>query len=476
MASNEVRSKPSTADYMNAARGQLAAEKYRDRREWAEKNRLNAMRDLADKRRELLGAGVMPSALPVMNSQMSPESMSAAMARMEMLGGKTPTAAYGADRNTSAATPAVVARPGEHHFDYLERIAQNRALVDLKRSEMGLPSSNDAASRAADAAKVQAGAMTGQPVQTQHGVVSSAPPSVHERVLKAHPEIGIAGSQANADFLKAYNASQAGGADMEKDPVRIASNVVGNIRSAGTIPKPGDPGFINPMSDMDIKAPSVAPTAQAGVPFAGFNVGEANWNPIATPSAAQAAGQAIGAPIKKAVDVTGVNNGSAWYGEYVEPFVMAGQYIADGARAVGNFGKGLFNPDGSSAKPPVPDPVDTSKPVGLAEFPWSKPANPSPSLALSTGVGSGSAAKGFDSVAPKPPVATGYSAGGGAGVKTSTPGTEPVGYDNFFGSKPMPSWLNGSGTKDEFADFRRNPMEDEFKKKLKGPAYANDGI
>lgn len=443
------------------------------------KEKADALAGLQAQRQQLVQAGVMESSLPVVHGSLSAQDMVAAQRRLNMLGGMSPS---------QAQQPRAPFVPSSNPVDDVARLGtqlmvggmpadQMRSAVDARRLQLGLPSSTEAEKSMVVGNAVTTGALTGKTIQTPYGDVSSRGPTWQENLVKLHPEIGQAGTQANAEFVKAYKAAQAGGDDVEKDPLKIGANVMSSIRTPADPMAPGGPQFRNPVEGLDVKNPELAP-ALAEVPFAGFDVGEANWTPIKTPadpSSPGAIAQAAGVKVKEGlsgtlydVDRWGANN-------ILRPVVNT---AAAGVDAV----RGFFTPAGETpptvgrigVTPPryspnaAPDfpamglpggrpggtggvtsplpyrPVAAVEPVELPPYQWSTAAKPkTPGLALGTA-----------------PV-TSYSAGSGVGAGAQTRFT----HSDFFGK---------SGT-DDFSKFRENPFEAEYEKRLKGPFYANDG-
>lgn len=90
---------------------------------------------------------------------------------------------------------------------------------------------------ALDQASPNAGAVaraTGQQQQTPYGTVGQ---DWQQIVVKNHPEIGIKGTQANADFVNAYRnaTAQQGPGVPAVDPHALAQNVMDNIKKSGPI-------------------------------------------------------------------------------------------------------------------------------------------------------------------------------------------------------------------------------------------------
>lgn len=209
-------------------------------------------------------------------------------------------------------------------------------------------------------AAVVAAAGTGRQVQTLHGKVSSIPGWQHD-IIKAHPEIGKAGTQANADFVAAYKAAQASGQPM--NPGQIAQNVMKNITA------PAKPLEMSPdVAAAEIAAPvapgglltaGVKPAATVEPPkFAGAPVGATQWNPIATPpppaTGIAAAGEGAGAATRKALPKVPGTLETAANIVTGAPMVLRGLHgLNEGARrGVQGFVKGFTG--GGKPTPPPP--------------------------------------------------------------------------------------------------------------------------
>jgi hypothetical protein len=187
---------------------------------------------------------------------------------------------------SGAAAPSLAADKAFYapHDPVTSSPAAGKLDVNSPAIQAALDRAADVPSAAENVAKAQ---QTGMPVQTPYGSIGS---DWQQQVMAKHPAIGIKGSQANTDFVKAYGDAKAAGGTV--DPHAIAQSVMDNITKPATDPRAQPKGVaaITP----DIKAPTPINGPQAPVMFAGSNVGAADWantqpTPAASPAIARAA-------------------------------------------------------------------------------------------------------------------------------------------------------------------------------------------
>lgn len=333
------------ATYIPSERTQLM-DRYRAERSIAaqaqqDASLARATNGLATQRASLRAQGVWDGNLPTVTSRMSPTDMAAAQAKLN--GG------------AFAGLPFRPAAPQGLTTD------EGRALVDLRRQQLGLPTTD----ALAQGVKVAAAAGTGAPVATPYGTVSSrsvkagsieAPAVVtdtgvqrqplnwQQQIAQAYPAIAQAGTSANLAFVKAYKAAQAGGPDMETDPLKIAHSVMNPAKQDLTAP--GGALAVNPLPT-GIAAP-LMPGQSAPVSFAGFDV-----PPSTTGAIPATAAQTAGANARTFAG--GFMDAALAQPKAAASAVMGG--IRSGVGAVGDFFKGI------TTASPTADPAGTNLPM-----------------------------------------------------------------------------------------------------------------
>lgn len=373
------------------------------------------MATLRARRQAMVNAGAHPSSLPRLDDGMSPTDIASTA---HQLGVNLNAPLSNLPTPTGAPVGTLAGATGPMGFPMVQR-DNPRDVLDAYRLKAGIPLADQADANAKDAAKVAAVAGTGDAAMTQYGTASSRmvpagtpttaaivsntgvihPQSnvekwndVHgadwqQKLVAQYPQIGVLGSPENAAFVAAVKGAQT--SNTPGNPFQIAQGAVGLAtasRVASGIPVNAGPApsYVPPTNDQQI---------------------------------AQAATKAV-APVRKAVQATGITTPEAWYGEYVQPFKDVGNYV-------GSAVKSIFTP------PSSPAPV-------LGNDTTPSPATTSPAAAVPQ-------ASNASPIKPWGPLSSNDSTGA------------PSYEDMFGGSNDGPKTMN-----DQYA---QSPAQDEFKKR-----------
>lgn len=442
----------------------------------------------------------LPSALPVIRSNMTRREIADAQQHVNFLNGKgnnqpatgravAPDTSGGksVDDMLSGATPTqrVQANPagatgGGGGF----RGSTPDEIKDFYDSD---PVNGTAAK--AMAAKLQAAGKTGDAVSTPFGTVSLTDSKLGpgatslDQVAKKYPAIAQKGTQANDAFAAAYNKAikeqgpnPDGSAGAAVDPHAIADQVMKNIQN------PAKASELSVPDDATIKAPGPLGITDAKIDFGGEQVPVSGATGIKDPgNAAQRTGTAIrdttgdfgnalAYPFRKAAGVV-----SDFYDNTVKPFVkgITGDNTPSPRKSAPTV------PDASDAYATPPTPVTDKVRAGLTP---SAPAAPSPltpqPLTLQGTAGSGDAFNnvGAPSSAPKPGIVGNSSdtlgvPAGSYGPVSDKDASQATDYSQPAPPSAAPTANAGAPADakgDVYADldkFKANPQDDEQKKK-----------
>lgn len=444
---------------INAARNRLLAKRYAAERAQYADRMADDRGALNDQAAALRAQGV--AGLPYQAPTADPRQLAENQARVNFLANGGPRF-HSNLPFTDGLPPPGGPPPGSPPMFRGMDVPDAKATVDAYRLQHDMPSAESL--QAADAMRAAAG--TGKSVASPYGTGSSTvvpagqqeaaavtsdtgvqrkPLNWQERLVAQYPELKDENSAHNAAFVKAFKDAGADPAKAQQIADNIYSQKPADLTApGGPLYKPNIPGtgLGGPAYDPSSPGPGI----KAPAPIAGA---ASDWKPIDTPNAAAQAGQTA------AKAVTGVGQGIAAFTDQnvVKPVVDTL------FTAPANFLRGVV---GASPLPPYQpytptqpafdgsyhDPSDaTTKPVSLPPYAWS---NPTPS-------GSGLAMQ-------PPPIRSHADLFSDPG--TGTGGTGGMSFDGadshpFAGFDP--------------STFSANDSDDEFQKRLKSPAYAQDG-
>jgi hypothetical protein len=456
-----------------------------DDQQWTREKQALAAAALQRQAKELVASGVSLGQLPNIHGSMSHADIANAQARLNILGGASPTDARtpgarvpvldriqlpsspAVGRLTKTPLPAPAGAP-MRTFDDIGRAHVPASIQASTPAQLLAFKKNDAVSVSDAATKAAAG--TGQVVQTPYGTASSRmvkagtpenaavvtdtgvqrePRDWQRELVAKYPAIGVAGSPENKAFVERYKAMESKGGDfnpavhgpsiaMELFPSKAPEDTIPGYTQSTAIPKvdPNAPTSTAPQGTLAGYTQSTSPLRETGV---------------------EAQGAALTAPIGKAIAATGVTTPGAFASEYLQPFKDFGGYVAGMAKGVAGVQP---TPGAVTSTPPTPSLLPSS----FHEFwnsatgqPVKDPAQPvKPALPYD---GSNIAKPSNTPNAPVPP--TSASAGATA---------PPL---SMNGALPK---FNGWQPDEDSTAFMQNPEEDQFRKRMREPyqnSYAN---
>lgn len=332
-----------------------------------QQNKSNALNLFKAERKRAIDSGISENSLPPITQGMD---LADANKRLSFaMGGRGNASVNQRPLNNAVAGQRGVANPPLAGNQSNNRMISADGLpgAPLSRSSQIILDNFDRMDREKEFAEQKAILDSGMQVKTRYGTIGN---TWQTNVLKNHPEIGKAGSLANAEFVKQYKEATASGKPF--NPNELAKTVMGSItekrmaESKKGVPIDMERGMAaagakaaqsleNP-SPTSLLTGTPVPAVGFGMPGAGAGT-ETPWNSIREKSAAEKTGEDIAAGARKAA------------AESVNPIVKFGRGIYNTGVNVANTVKDMYA--GVTGNPTTPkyeyasqDPlIDPVKPV-----------------------------------------------------------------------------------------------------------------